>query len=484
MKRRSFISSSMLGATGIALTSCSGITAKNQASPPMNYRISDLAPTPPLGWNSFDSYGVYLHQEAAMANLKAMAEKLKPHGYEYFVIDAGWFGEFKLAPGTMYSMERHAKELNMNEYGLLQPSKTYFPNGFKPIVDYAHELGLKMGIHLMRGIPRKAVERNLPVKNTPYKAQDIADVNSICAWNDQNYGLDMDKPGAQEFYNALYAQVAEWGFDFVKVDDLVPFPREIVAIANAIENSGRKMVYSLSPGGHLYMPDLIYYKRANMIRTTHDIWDRRSDIDKAFEAWKEFQGISFEGFWPDLDMIPFGNLQMMSPAKYADGSTSVALAGLGNTRKSRLTPAQMRTFITVRALAASPLMMGGDLPTLDDYSLELITNKEMLACNQNGECGTQIYEKDGVEVWLVQQKNLPYHGWIGIFNRTEGTKSVELTRENLGLMRYYKGNTLEAIKEPIRFTDIWKSTTSLFGGNSYNASLEADDVAFIKFSLA
>jgi hypothetical protein len=222
----------------------------------------------------------------------------------------------------------------------------------------------------MRGIPRKAVELNLPIKNSKYRANDIADVESVCLWNHQNYGIDMSKPGAQDFYDSVYAQVADWGFDFVKVDDLNEYPREIVAIANAIENSGREMVYSLSPGGAFYLPDLPYYKRANMVRTTNDIWDRKPDIDKGFEAWKKFQGIAHQGFWPDLDMIPFGNLQMMSPAKYSDGNDSVALAGLGNTRMSNFTHAQMRTFITMRALAASPLMMGGDLPTrLDGCSV-------------------------------------------------------------------------------------------------------------------
>jgi len=103
-----------------------------------------------------------------MANLKAMVKMLKPHGYEYFVIDGGWYGEFKLVEGTLYPGEKHAKNVNYNEYGIYQPSKTYFPKGFGELVEYAHASGIKMGIHLMRGIPRKAVEENLPVKGTNY----------------------------------------------------------------------------------------------------------------------------------------------------------------------------------------------------------------------------------------------------------------------------------------------------------------------------
>ena len=170
-----------------------------------------LAKTPPMGWNSFDSYGVYLHEKAALENVEAFAKKLKPYGYEYFVIDAGWFGEFTLRSGTIYPTEKHAKKIKFNEYGLLQPSDTYFPNGFKPIIDRCHQLGIKFGVHLMRGIPRAAVDANVPIKGTKYFAQDIADKNSICVWNSQNYGVDMKKPGAQEFYDSLIKQLADCG---------------------------------------------------------------------------------------------------------------------------------------------------------------------------------------------------------------------------------------------------------------------------------
>lgn len=481
MKSRSFISSSVLGATGLTLNSCSGVAFTPTESKNNHFQISDLAPTPPLGWNSFDSYGVYLHHDAAMSNLKAMAEKLKPHGYEYFVIDGGWYGEFELVEGTLFPKEKHAKEVKINEYGIYQPSDVYFGKGFKPIVDYAHKLGLKMGLHLMRGIPRKAVELNLPVKGTKYRAKDIADIESICVWNHQNYGVDVNKPGGQEYYDSVYAQVADWGFDFVKVDDITPYPKEIVAVAKAIEKSGRKMVYSLSPGATIQMTSLPYYKHANMLRITRDIWDRKEDIDKAFESWKKFQGIAYKGFWPDLDMIPFGQLLLMSPEKYKTANENANLAGFGYSRQSNMTPAQMRTFITMRALSASPLMMGGDLPTLDDYSLKLITNKEMLKCNQNGVCGINIYEKEGIEVWITQQNDDLGKGWIGVFNRSVTSKSISLNRKNIGLLKYLPGNNLVSNDSPYEMTEVWKNKDYVFENDVFNAVIEADDVVFIRF---
>lgn len=483
MKRRNFITNSVLGSTALITGSCNGIYEPKTtiSSEKSNFRIRDLAIRPPLGWNSFNSYGVYLHHEAAVKNLEAMAEKLKPFGYEYFVIDGGWYGEFELVSGTLFPKEKHAEKVKMNEYGIYQPSNVYFPEGFKPIVDLAHNLGLKIGLHLMRGISRKAVERNLPIMNSPYSAADIADTSSICAWNHHNYGVDMNKPGAQEYYDSVFQQVADWEFDLVKVDDLNPYPQEIVAVAEAIEKTGREMIYSLSPGGAVYMPDLPYYKSANMLRITTDIWDRRADLDRAFIAWKKFQGIAQKGFWPDLDMIPFGMLQLMSPEEYASEDSNVDLAGLGNTRKSNLTPAQMRTFITIRAMAASPLFMGGDLPSLDDYSLELITNKNMLACNQNGECAINVYSENGIEVWLVQKQKLPGEGWIGIFNRNSESKQINLSRENMGLMKFAAKYQLSPKTSEFNFFDIWNKRESDFSSDMLSSAIQPDDVLFLKY---
>ena len=122
----------------------------------------------------------------------------------------------------------------------------------------------------------------------------------------------MTKPGAQAYYNAIIDTLASWGIDFIKVDDMVPYPQEIVAIAKAIEQSGHKMVYSLSPGDVHYRTHLTYYKRANMLRITGDIWDNPLSIEKSFSAWDKFQDMAGCGFWPDLDMIPFGRLDVVN----------------------------------------------------------------------------------------------------------------------------------------------------------------------------
>jgi hypothetical protein len=446
----------------------------------------NIAQKPLLGWNSFDSYAVYLHEKAAYENLEAFVSKLKPHGYEYFVIDAGWFGEFELVPGTLFPAEKHAKKVSIDEFGRLEPSKTYFPNGIKPIVEKAHQQGVKFGIHLMRGIPRIAVEHNTPVLGTKYFARDIADTTSICLWNQQNYGLDMNKPGAQEYYNSVYQKMADWGIDFVKVDDLIPYPKEIVAIGKAIFSTGRPMIYSLSPGGSTNLKDIVYYQNAHLIRITDDIWDNIESIDRSFDAMKVWQGRGYPGFWPDLDMIPFGQLQLMKPTEYKSlTNVNEELAGNGFNRWSKFNKAQMRTFITQRALFASPLIVGGDLPTLDDYSLELLTNSDMLACNQNGHPATLISEKGSIEIWTTAISDVQIKGWIGIFNRSGKSKKINISKEKLGLVTFYseKKNKMERIV-PNKFLlkNIWDNIDFPLGNDEITVTVRSQDVIFIYYS--
>ena len=441
---------------------------------------------PPMGWNSFDSYGTYLYEDAAMKNLEVFAEKLAPYGYKYFVIDAGWFGEYELVPGTLYPKEKHAKNLNINEYGLLQPSKTYFPNGLKPIIDRCHELGLKFGLHIMRGIPRVSVERNTPVKGTEFYARDIVDTTSICKWCEQNYGVDMTRPGAQAFYDSWIGQLAEWGVDFIKADDIVPFPAEVEAVAKAIKKSGRDIVLSLSPGGTVDETKLDFFKMGNMLRVTHDIWDDQIGLDQCFKAWRKWQGKEDENFFIDMDMIPFGELQVMSPVPEGltgnesqneikkmkkDGKLKNVelLSGNGFHRQSQFTKDEMLTFITMRALAASPLMMGGNLLTVDKFTLSLLTNKEMIACNQNSVMGSLKYENDKIEIWNTPKKN-SNDGWIGIFNRNaKESQEYVLSASQLGL----DGNGF-------LLKDIWNNSELLIG---QEVSVPANGVIFMKYEV-
>ena len=113
----------------------------------------------------------------------------------------------------------------MDEYGRLMPAVNRFPSsangaGFKPLADYVHSKGLKFGIHIMRGIPRQAVERNLPIRGTSYHAADVADKDNGCRWNPDMWGVDTTKPGSQVYYDSIADLYASWGVDFIKADDM------------------------------------------------------------------------------------------------------------------------------------------------------------------------------------------------------------------------------------------------------------------------
>ncbi len=479
--RRDFLVHAASGVVGVALA---GRTVETLAEQNLNRHaptrrgssasaltnIHRLTPRPPLGWNSFDSYGLHIGEQEAFANLEVMARRLKPHGYEYFVIDGGWYNEYDLVPGTNNPTTKQAKDRRLDEYGRFVPSKTYFPNGMRPLITRTHELGLKFGIHIMRGIPRKAVELNTPIKGTPYRARDIANVNSICKWSDTDYGIDMTKPGAQAYYDSWIGMLAEWGVDFIKADDITAHPAEIEAVARAIEKTGRPIVYSLSPGGDSRKEHLPAYRTSNMLRTTKDIWDNRESFERAFAAWRLWDGAAGGGFWLDLDMIPFGHLMTKSGVKAANGQQS-ALHGQGVARMSLLTPDQHYTFITMRALAASPLFMGGALPSTDEFSFDLITNREMLACNQNGVVGRLVYERDGIEAWLTPRKNNRNAGWLGILHRTPQPKAVRLTNADLSLQP----------NKNYKLLDVWNALRARRDTRNMPFRIGADGVVFLKY---
>ena len=178
------------------------------------------AQTPPMGWNSWDCYGAAVTEDVVRRNAEYMARELKPFGWEYIVVDIQWY-----QPTAVNHSYEPFSELTMDGSGRLLPAVNRFPSaaggaGFKPLADYVHSLGLKFGIHIMRGLPRMAAHRHLPVADSPYFCHTAADPNSICAWNPDMYGLRCDLPEAAAYYNSIFRLYAEWGVDFVKCDDI------------------------------------------------------------------------------------------------------------------------------------------------------------------------------------------------------------------------------------------------------------------------
>ena len=346
-----------------------------------------IAPTPPMGWNSWDSYGTTVTEAEVKANADYMADRLKSHGWQYVVVDIQWSEPHPQTHGY-----RPNADLVMDEYGRLTPATNRFPSaaggkGFRPLADYIHAKGLKFGIHIMRGIPRRAVAADLPVFGSTAHAAAIADTKSLCPWNTDMYGVDMSKPGAEDYYDSILQLYAQWGVDYIKADDISsPFHGdEIAALHRAIVKLKRPIVLSLSPGPADLAKADFYAANANMWRISGDFWDRWPDLRTSFGLLEKWSQYTRRGAWPDADMLPLGRIGIR--------------AERGDDRTTRFTRDEQRTLMSLWSIACSPLMFGGDLPSNDDFTLSLLTNDEVLNADQNGTSSRQLFRRGDQVAW-------------------------------------------------------------------------------------
>jgi len=358
------------------------------------------ATTPPLGWNSWDCFGTTVTEQQIKEQADAMAKYLLPSGYNYLTVDIQWYEPE--AKGHAYDPKA---VLTMDEYGRLTPGLKKFPSaanskGFKPLADYVHSKGLKFGIHIMRGIPRQAVEKNAPVFGTTVKAQDIALTNSRCPWNPDMYGVDATNKDGQAYYNSIIQMYADWGVDLIKVDDISrPYDNvqkaEIEAIRKAIDKTGRPIILSLSPGATPITVGEHVKDHANMWRISDDFWDRWGLLLNMFErmdAWTPYRG---PGHFPDADMLPIGIVDFKRPTNF--------------------TKNEQYTLMSMWAIGRSPLIFGGDMTKLDEFTKEMLTNPEMLKVNQQSTNNRQVSRDKNLIVWTADVPNSK-DKYVALFN--------------------------------------------------------------------
>jgi alpha-galactosidase len=363
------------------------------------------AKTPPMGWNSWDCFATTVTEAQIRFAADYMATNLRSHGWEYIVVDIQWY-----EPNASDFGYKVGAELAMDKFGRLQPAVNRFPSseggtGFSVLANYVHSKGLKFGVHLMRGIPRKATERNLPILGTSFHAKDIADLDRPCAWNPDMWGVNMKKHGAQEYYDSVFALLAQWGVDYVKVDDIArPYhdnEPEIEAVRKAIDRTGRAIVLSLSPGETAITAAEHVKRHANMWRISDDFWDSYGSLYDQFARLEKWNSVRESGAWPDADMLPLGVL--------AQGS-----------RKSNFTFDESTTLITLWCIARSPLMLGADLSKMDEFTLKLLTNDAVLRINQYS-VNNRPLEADAP--WKIWTADDPETGskYLAVFNAPEPT---------------------------------------------------------------
>ncbi len=416
-----------------------------------------LAPTPPMGWNSWDCYGPTVTEDQVKAQADYMAKNLAQHGWQYVVVDIQWS-----EPGAGAHGYHPFAKLVMDPYGRLMPATNRFPSaadgkGFKPLADYVHSLGLRLGIHIMRGIPRQAVDQNTPILGTSYHAQDIADKTNLCKWLTDMYGVDTTKPGGQAYYESILSLYAQWGVDYIKADDMSsPFQGpEIEALHRAISKSGRPIVLSLSPGPAPLEHAKELAANAQLWRISDDFWDRWKDLRNEFELCKAWAPYSGRGYWPDADMLPLGTIGLK--------------AEVGNPRQTNFTRDEQITLMTLWSIFRSPLMMGGDLPSLDAFTLSLLTNDEVLAVNQKSSGGHELFRRGDQIAWVADVPGMR-DKYVALFNVGEQPAQVEVLWKEAGLDKGCRVRDLWQQKDLGNLEDKLSMTVSPHGARLFRVS--------------
>jgi alpha-galactosidase len=387
-----------------------------------------VAQTPPMGWDSWDAYAESVKESDDRENAAWMAKNLKDYGWHYVVVDMGWY-----VTNHSAGISAQNAQFRMDQFGRYLPAENTFPSaagdaGFRPLADYIHGLGLKFGIHILRGVPKEAVEKNLPIQGSQFHARDAADTSDTCPWNPYNYGVDTTKPAAQAYYDSLARQFAAWQVDYVKVDCIASHPykgEEIRMLSQALRNSGRPMVLSLSPGPAPIEKADEMAKYANMWRISNDEWDvwQSSEefpqgINNQFDRAADWAKYSGPGHWPDADMLAIGEL----------GPTP----GWGEARATRLTKDEQRTLLTLWTIFRSPLIMGGNLTQCDEWTKSLLTNSEVIAVDQHSKDNRAVETTAKSAVWVAERDGADGF-YVAVFNRSEEPQTLRYTWKDLGL---------------------------------------------------
>ena len=404
-----------------------GPAAPAQTDPAHEFQT--WAPTPPMGWNSWDCYGSSVTEAEVRANAAYIADHLLEFGWEYVVVDIRWY----IANPGDHHYNTTDPVVHLDAHGRLLPAPNRFPSargengenlGFKPLADDLHAMGLKFGVHMMRGIKQEAWEADDPIAGSGFSTRDIersrwesGRIDNGASWLHDSFGMKKTA-AAQAYYDALFALYAEWGVDYVKVDDMLrDFSRpdesyhadEIEMIRAAIDKSGRPMVLSLSPGAAPLERADHTARHANMWRVTNDLWDDWPLVVELFEKSHDWTPFRERGRWPDNDMLPLGRLGIR--------------AHVGRDRMSNLTRDEQRSLMTLWLIARSPLMFGGDLPSNDAFTLSLLTNPEALAVNQTSRNNRQLFREEGTVAWTA---DAPGGGtYLAVFNLNDPSGSLE-----------------------------------------------------------
>jgi hypothetical protein len=366
---------------------------------------------PLLGWSSWSmessSYpGLnpkgsqsWLNETNLFAQIPAFVKTLEPAGYTNMNIDAGWSADYDWT----FHFDANGRE---------QADPERFPHGMKYVADKLHANGIKAGIYLPVGLERPAYDRDggrSPIAGAPgCTLADIVypDLRTTNGW-DSSYKIDFGKPCAAKFIDSYAQLIADWGFDFLKVDGVGPGSfktgdnydniADVRAWRAAIDRTGRPIRLELSwsldrnhaadwkanGNGWRIDTDVECYC-STLVTWNNSVKIRWDDVP----AWTPWAG---PGGWNDLDSLDVGNGAM-------DG----------------LTPDERQSYMTLWAISAAPLYTGDDLTKLDAYGKSLLTNRAVLAIDQQGIPARPVTPSGTAQVWGL--RNTDGSSTVALFN--------------------------------------------------------------------
>lgn len=385
---------------------------------------------PPMGWNSWDCYGTTVTEAEVLANARFMAEHLRDAGWDTVVVDADWAD-----PDAREHGYNDDARLHLDASGRLHPDPVRFPSsaggaGFGPLAEQIHALGLKFGLHVMRGIPRRAIAQGLVLHGTATPLSALADPANDCEWNPHFVGIDHDHPDAARYYRSTVSLYAEWGVDLIKADDMLwPYQeRDITAYSEAVAGVDREIVLSLSPGRDLSAAHLEHLAgHASMWRICDDVWDRWDDVADNLARMARWAPHAERGAWPDADMLPLGRIGIR--------------AERGEPREDALSPDERRSLLTLWTIARSPLMFGGDLPSTDPATIGMLRSPAIADLLTRAERSGEIRREHGLVLWRAVGGGTT---WIAAVNTTDAPLTATVDARDLGFG-----------PSPRTVTDVW-----------------------------
>ena len=268
----------------------------------------------------------------------------------------------------------------------------------------------------------------IPIEGTNLSAADGANTADTCPWNFDYFGTNPTSPAAQAYYDSIAKLYKEWGVDLIKVDCISSNPysgEDIRMIREALDKTGRSIALSLSPGPAPVDKLDEMRKYAQMWRISNDIWDiwhndgaYPKGLHDQFEYVAHWAGKAQPGAWPDADMLPLGRL---GPAP-----------GWGEPRNTRLSKDEQRMLMTLWVIFPSPLMVGGELPSADQWTISLLTNPEVIDVDQHSTDNHNVLTNNDRAVWTARSTRGKGQ-YVALFNLSDSKQEFNYSWESLGV---------------------------------------------------